>query len=81
MVLMVLNNLGESAENYTVEMSDVGFEGGLQVTNVLNCRNATVDDYGGLVVEFIGGLPSVSCLNTSSNYLTVRFRSITHSIY
>jgi alpha-amylase len=67
MVLMVLNNLGERAENYTVKMGAVGFEGGLQVTDVLSCRNATVDDRGGLDVQFIEGLPSVSCFNTSMN--------------
>ncbi|KAM3072756.1 hypothetical protein ACMFMF_007087 [Clarireedia jacksonii] len=59
MILMVLNNLGENAENYTVEMSNVGFKAGLLVTDVLSCRNATVDDYGGLAVQFIEGLPSV----------------------
>ncbi|PQE09253.1 hypothetical protein CJF32_00010703 [Rutstroemia sp. NJR-2017a WRK4] len=58
MVLMVLNNLGEKAENYTVKMEELGFEGELLVTDVLSCRNATVDDRGGLDVQFIGGLPS-----------------------
>ncbi|PQE07506.1 Acid alpha-amylase protein [Rutstroemia sp. NJR-2017a BBW] len=58
MVLMVLNNLGEKAQNYTVKMGNVGFKEGLQVTDVLSCRNATVDDRGGLDVRFIGGLPS-----------------------
>ncbi|TGO70316.1 hypothetical protein BELL_0731g00020 [Botrytis elliptica] len=59
MTLMVLNNIGESAEDYTVEMKNVGFEAGLIVTDVLSCRNVMVDEYGGMNVPFVSGLPSV----------------------
>ncbi|KAJ8059596.1 hypothetical protein OCU04_011251 [Sclerotinia nivalis] len=59
MVLMVLNNVGATAENYTVEMKNVGFEPGLIVTDVLSCRNVTVDMDGGMDVLFVSGLPSV----------------------
>ncbi|KAK6601136.1 Alpha-amylase A type-3-like protein 1 [Botrytis cinerea] len=59
MSLMVLNNIGERAENYTVEMKNVGFEAGSIVTDVLSCRNVMVDEYGGMEVPFVSGLPSV----------------------
>ncbi|KAF7855421.1 hypothetical protein EAF04_010164 [Stromatinia cepivora] len=59
MVLMVLNNVGENAEDYTVEMENAGFEAGLIVTDVLSCRNVTVAMDGGMEVPFVNGLPSV----------------------
>ena len=62
MSLMVLNNIGERAENYTVEMKNVGFEAGSIVTDVLSCRNVMVDEYGGMEVPFVSGLPSVSLI-------------------
>lgn len=63
MILMVVNNLGEAAENYSVTMPSVGFPAGLTVVDVLSCRNVTVNASGGLAAEFVGGLPMVSpCL-------------------
>ncbi|APA12148.1 hypothetical protein sscle_09g069180 [Sclerotinia sclerotiorum 1980 UF-70] len=59
MVLMVLNNIGGAADDYTVEMENVGFEAGLIVMDVLSCRNVTVDMDGGMTVPFVSGLPSV----------------------
>lgn len=60
MILMVLNNLGEDAENYTVKMNDVGYEAGATVTDVLSCRRVSVDENGDMEVPFVAGLPSVS---------------------
>ena len=60
MTLMVLNNLGMNASTYTVNMSNVGFPAGLMVVDVLSCRNVTVDSGGGLVAQFVAGLPMVS---------------------
>ncbi|KAG4027862.1 hypothetical protein MFRU_026g00440 [Monilinia fructicola] len=59
MVLMVLNNIGETAENYVVEMKNVGFKANLTVTDVFTCRNVTVDGNGDMDVPFLSGLPSV----------------------
>ncbi|EDN95007.1 hypothetical protein SS1G_10882 [Sclerotinia sclerotiorum 1980 UF-70] len=59
MVLMVLNNIGGAADDYTVEMENVGFEAGLIVMDVLSCRNVTVDMDGGMTVPFVSGLPSL----------------------
>ncbi|CAD6445336.1 f84a4824-6e3e-4a89-8f3f-4debcf8e65ce [Sclerotinia trifoliorum] len=59
MVLMVLNNIGATADDYTIEMNNVGFEAGLIVTDVLSCRNVAVDMDGGMNIPFESGLPSV----------------------
>ncbi|CZR63650.1 related to alpha-amylase A precursor [Phialocephala subalpina] len=59
MILMVVNNLGEQAENYSVTMPSVGFPAGLTVVDVLSCNNVTVDANGGLAAAFVGGLPMV----------------------
>ena len=60
MTLMVVNNLGENAQTYTVTMPNVGFPAGLTVVDVLSCRNVTVNSSGGLAAEFVAGLPMVS---------------------
>lgn len=60
MTLTVVNNLGSSAENYTVLMTAVGFPKGVKVVDVLNCRTAVVDSNGALEVLVAGGLPVVS---------------------
>jgi hypothetical protein len=60
MTLMVLNNLGEAAQNYTVDMPNVGFPSGLTVVDVLSCREVVVDSSGGLDAQFVEGLPMVS---------------------
>ncbi|TAQ86882.1 hypothetical protein B7494_g4775 [Chlorociboria aeruginascens] len=59
MTLMVLNNLGSAAEDYTVEMPSVGFPAGLTVVEVLTCRSVTVGSDGSLAVGFQGGAPMV----------------------
>ena len=60
MILMVVNNLGESAENYSVDMPNVGFPAGLTVVDVLSCREVVVDSSGSLEAQFVEGLPMVS---------------------
>jgi alpha-amylase len=60
MILMVVNNLGEAAENYSVDMPDVGFPAGLTVVDVLSCTEVVVDSSGGLEAHFMEGLPMVS---------------------
>lgn len=61
MILMVLNNLGEAAQNYSIDMPDVGFPAGLTVVDVLSCTEVVVDGSGGLEAQFVEGRPMVSC--------------------
>jgi alpha-amylase len=65
MILMVVNNLGESAENYSVDMPNVGFPAGLTVVDVLSCREVVVDSSGSLEAQFVEGLPMVSRCSAS----------------
>lgn len=61
MTLMVTNNLGSTAQTYTVSISSSGFPVGLDVTEVLSCRSVTVDSSGNLSALLTQGLPMVSC--------------------
>ena len=62
MVLTVVNNLGSAAQTYTVSIPGVGFPAGLEVVDVLSCRQVTVGSDGSLAAYFTGGLPMVSIL-------------------
>lgn len=59
MTLMVLSNLGAQAQNYSVQMANVGFPAGLTVVELLSCRTVVVDGNGGLKVDYVAGLPMV----------------------
>ncbi|KZF21659.1 glycoside hydrolase family 13 protein [Xylona heveae TC161] len=59
MILNVLNNLGSSAQTYTVNLPNVGFPAGLTVVDVLSCRQVVVGSDGSLNAYFTGGLPMV----------------------
>jgi alpha-amylase len=67
MTLMVVNNLGEAAQNYNVSMPNVGFPAGLTVVDVLSCRVVVVDSSGALEAQFVEGLPMVSLVLPSSH--------------
>lgn len=75
MILMVLNNLGDKAENYSVTMPNVTFPAGLTVVDVLSCKNVTVDTSGSFTAQFVGGLPMVSCLD----FLALMMVVLTHN--
>ena len=60
MTLTVVNNLGSAAQDYNVTMANVGFSPGLNVVDVLSCREVVVGGNGTLVAQFEGGLPMVS---------------------
>ena len=59
MILMVTNNLGSSAGNYTVNMANVGFPAGLTVVDVLSCTKVVAGSDGSLTASFKGGEPMV----------------------
>ncbi|KAI9738575.1 MAG: hypothetical protein M1834_008079 [Cirrosporium novae-zelandiae] len=59
MVLMVVNNRGQEAERYNIEVADVGFEVGVRVLDVLACgEGVVVGSGGGLNVTVLGGMPA-----------------------
>jgi len=59
MTLMVVNNLGTPALDYTVDIPDVGFPANLTVVDILACNEVVVGSYGALAAIFMGGLPMV----------------------
>ena len=59
MTLVVMNNLGSSAQSYTVNIANVGFPAGLTVVELLSCTTVVVDSSGSLKASFKGGNPMV----------------------
>lgn len=57
--ITVLSNLGESGSEYTLTLSDTGFEAGLAVTEIFTCSSITVDDSGDVAVPMSGGEPRI----------------------
>ena len=76
MILMVVNNLGEAAQNYNVDMPNVGFPAGLTVVDVLSCREVVVDSSGSLEAQFVEGLPMVSGISVPSPISLLYFRVV-----
>ncbi|KAF4635682.1 hypothetical protein G7Y89_g2413 [Cudoniella acicularis] len=65
MTLMILSNLGENAENYSVLMENVGFPSGLTVVEVLSCESMVVDENGNLEMRPNESLPRLILTPTS----------------
>lgn len=63
-VVTVTTNFGHEADSYTLNLNGTDYEAGQEVTNVLACTSATVDEDGNLDATITGGLPLVSATNT-----------------
>lgn len=58
-VIAVLSNLGASGSNYTLSLSNTGWEAGTDVMEMLTCESLVVSEDGTLPVPMSQGLPRV----------------------
>ncbi|KAJ5093297.1 hypothetical protein N7456_009158 [Penicillium angulare] len=57
--ITVLSNLGSGGSEYTLSLSNTGFEAGLKVTEIITCTSLTVDDSGDVPVPMNSGEPRI----------------------
>lgn len=57
--ITVLSNLGSDGSEYTLSLSNTGFDSGDKVTEIITCSSLTVDDNGDVPVPMNSGEPRV----------------------
>lgn len=57
--ITVLTNSGASSSDYTLTVTNTGFNNGTEVVDVLSCDTLTTGDSGNLSVPMTGGLPRI----------------------
>lgn len=80
-LIMLLSSQGSKGKPYTVTLP-VGYNAGTEVTETLNCKKYTVNNYGELVVEMQAGEPRIffpTQLMNGSNLCGYPLRNFTFS--
>lgn len=57
--ITVLSNLGTGGSDYTLSLTDTGYEAGSSVTEIISCTTLAVDDSGNVPVPMSSGEPRI----------------------
>lgn len=57
--ITILSNKGASGDEYTLNLSNTGYEAGSKLTEIISCSTVTVGDDGKVPVSMKEGLPRI----------------------
>lgn len=57
--ITILSNKGTDGDEYTLSLSDTGYDAGAELTEIITCSKITVDDSGKVPVSMKNGLPRI----------------------